>query len=230
MWLKNGDHIVYVLQNGGSVGSWVHKKHSILGPIRMVRVDGQLKKRGETHWCYPNFGTDRSGTLRGSKLRVERYSDRSVEFITPSLPTVEITVDEVGVGVALHIVNNGEQKMPILPAIHPYFSVPSKEGFSLITDRGFIAGFDLLSREKPLDGAVFEREYIKGIHLHGVGKVFIRPSCNCSHIVVWSDKPTDYVCIEPVFGKPGTYGKEGGRWLQPGEREDCRVFFRFIPD
>ena len=87
-------------------------------------------------------------------------------------------------------------------------------------------GVDGVSEEAE----VFERsDQIIDIELCDVCMVRIEPSDDCTHIVIWSDNPRSYVCVEPIFGKPGTFGKPEGRWIDPGERIECTVRLDFGP-
>lgn len=245
MWLKSGDHSVLVSPQGGSILQWQWREHFILGPARMVRIGDTLKMRGETHWCYPNFGTIREpkyvgffpqhGFLRNRVLDVTAHSTDSVRFETLTLLDndllrVGIRTYRHGITAYLLVTNDsGEERIPTLPALHPYFSVP-RDGLCIGVAGKSIENTDIPSNDHPEENMIIERRGLPvSVNLHGIGRVHLVTTGNCSHVVIWSDKSSEYVCVEPIFGKPGTYGTEKGLWLNPGETAQCEVGFHFEP-
>src|SRR3989344_3814227 len=189
MWLTGGSNRVLVSPQGGSVLLWQHRERFILGPARTVKVGGELKLRGETHWCYPNFGSvgaekyqlPKHGWLRDTVLATRAHGTVHAHFAR--LPGFDLPVEVITsidqddtLRASLSVTNRGEERVPILPALHPYFATPE-------------------------DGLV----------------------------VVGSDRPECYVCVEPVFGKPGTFGDPDGRWLEQDETAECDAVFHFTP-
>ena len=67
------------------------------------------------------------------------------------------------------------------------------------------------------------------VELRGVGRVRLDLLDDCSHIVLWSDNVANYVCVEPVFGTPGSYGTNEGRWLKPNKEFVGTVALHFEP-
>lgn len=247
MWLRKGDHSVLVSPVGGSILQWQYREKTILGPTGISRIDGDLKKRGETHWCFPNFGSvpekstlkfQKHGFLRDTLLNTNRLLNDSVRFekeealseINTSL-IIDVLVDEHGVRSSLCALNKGEYKVPLLPALHPYFKTP-KDGLSIIIGGSVVAQVlpEASSGDVSLMPRILERNgrrvYIK---LHGIGQVNMQLRNHCTHIVIWSDNPTQYVCVEPIYGEPGSFGIDEGVWLLPYEQTFCDVNFVFKP-
>ncbi len=250
MWLKNRNYRVLVSPQGGSIlGLW-WQEHCILGPARMVRVGKELKARGETHWCYPNFGTvnpevrpeyqqPKHGFLRHTLLNITHYSDNLAQFEAPSFsrngllksgPFVDIALSSRGVWASLCAKNNGLEELPILPASHPYFAVPEGRGLEVkMGTEVLVAIYGAAAWGVNAKACVVERTGPVSVKLFGIGTVDLGLPDNCTHIVLWSDSPFDYVCVEPIFGTPGSYGTKEGRWLKPGEETKCEVQFLFTP-
>ena len=243
MWLKNGDHSALVSPQGGSILQWQYKEHMILGPTRMVRVGEELKARGESHWCYPNFGTPppewfilgKHGPFR-KNLLTPRFDETSqiASFYNGGLIGIKSKVSYNlgldGLEARLSVQQGRSDRFPILPAFHPYFAVPAS-GETLRIQMG---GEDLCwatsrnSRGVSSEARVIERnDKLVEVLLTSICRVTIEPSDDCTHIVIWSDKPWSYVCVEPIFGKPGTFGKPEGRWIEPGDRIECGVRLDF---
>ena len=245
MQLKNGDHAVLVSPQGGSILQWQWREHFILGPTRTVRVGDQLKKRGITHWCWPNFGTIKEpkyvntypqhGFLWDTVLDIASRSGISAEFKKPLIgPIVKISVDADTVTAFLIHKNDSGERMPVLPALHPYFAVP-KAGLSINVNDVLYESRKIPSNAHPADNMriAIPQEFRKNpahVDLHGIGRVYLFTTENCSHVVIWSDKSSEYVCVEPIFGgAPGSYGTENGAWLEPGETFKCAVGFHLEP-
>ena len=254
MFLDCDDHSIVVSYQGGSILQWQWKDHFILGPTRMERVGGDLKLRGETHWCFPNFGSanvplcesgkllPKHGFLRQHIMTPHKPERRSAFITTRIEPSTtfwwcsEITVTHYAVrdpdskefklrsSLAVTSIEN-VVKMPILPALHPYFNI--EKGVATIS----IGQRDIRSDSgKSLGPLVIERQDPIRVQL-SFGTVVMKPSDNCKWIVVWSDNPSSYICVEPVFcGKPGTFGTgEHETFLAENKTAKCEIEFTFIP-
>ena len=249
MWLKNGDHSALVSPQGGSILQWQWREHMILGPTHMVRVGDELKSRGESHWCYPNFGTappewqavcPKHGPFR--KILLEPQFGETFQFAEftgkPGRGGAGMKVDynlgTDGLIAKLSVDHLGKlnQRVPILPAFHPYFLVPTGLRMRLTVRMGdkelCWAGNSGSCSGVSKEARVYERgDNLIEVTIDTVGKVTLDLPDDCTHIVVWSDYPCSYVCVEPIFGKPGTFGKPEGRWIDPGERIECNVRLDF---
>lgn len=248
MRLHEGDHTVWMSPQGGSILQWQWQDHTILGPARMVSVGNEVKVRGESHWCSPNFGAvpesvakkypgPKHGRLRSTTLKVLNSDKGGASFfmeervdLTLFESTVNVAVEENAVSTWLTLRNAGMKRAPILPAYHPYFATPAR-GLAVLMDGqvvgqasrgGFAYNISSKSHTIPVTGE-FQ------VELDGIGLVTLLHTQNCSHIVLWSDDPTQYVCVEPVFGTPGTFGLQGGAVLESGRHIHCSVDFKFTP-
>jgi len=242
MWLRNGDFSALVSPQGGSVLLWQYKGRRLLGPARMVEIDGELKKRGETHWCYPNFGSVREGVtphfpqhgyLRNAILRAERRSEAHASFVAiiPAVsPTAkriwtEVRLQGSALDMELRVAEgrvHGPEKIPVLPALHPYFAVPP-DGIAITSHS---KGEVLLSSDFTVEPKVVPAVPLT-LDLRGLGLVTM--DSDAENIVLWSDNNKSYICVEPVFGQPGSYGSAKGRWVKRGSMVTCRVIFTFQP-
>lgn len=246
MWLRYGDHSVLVSPMGGSILQWQWKDRFILGPTQVVRTGDHLRKRGETHWCFPNFGLapeevgqdyPKHGFLRNTVFHHIRHTDHDVRFMARDhVPEhditmhVDVSIQENRVKTWMSATNNRLAPTPILPALHPYFATPSGElnikvGGEMVAavfPNGETVNVSSKSMTILRTGDVV-------VTLGGLGMVeFVLPAY-CTHIAVWSDRPSDYVCVEPVFGTPGTFGLPQGRWLGSNEQTFNEVVFNFTP-
>lgn len=247
MWLKNGDHSALVSPQGGSILQWQYKEHLILGPTSMVRVGGELKARGESHWCYPNFGTPppeygilgKHGPFRkmllkphfGETFQSAHFEGSSMHGAVEAKVDYDLGLDGLQAKLSVRHYEGGV-RAPILPAFHPYFPVPTglrkiltvKMGDKELCWAGNSGSCSGVSRQ----ARVHERgDNLVEVIIDAVGKVTLDLPDDCTHIVVWSDYPCSYVCVEPIFGKPGTFGTPEGRWIEPGERIECNVRLDF---
>lgn len=269
MLLEGRNHSVLVSPKGGSALRWQWREHDIFWPMGMAQVGNTLKERGGAFWCFPNFGPvapdskwpqPQHGFLRREVLGVISCSDESARFTSPlrlqserdtgglRVREVGVVVDPEGFRASLCMKNVGPERIPILPAIHPYFKVPP-DGFSLKINQWCMGWSpNQPTEEKNMPSPTLSKERLKNrmaegvviplsfrlpieVHLHGIGCVELWPSRFCSHVVVWSDNLPKYICVEPVFGEPGTYGdSDRGKWLEPGAEETCEVNFRFRPE
>ncbi len=236
-----------VSPKGGSVLQWQWREHFILGPARKVLVGGEMKERGETHWCYPNFGPIREpkyastfpqhGLLRSTVLETLSHNGMHARFYAPSpawgqglsISTFVLTGLSASVQMGLSVTNNSKQRLPVLPALHPYFQTP-KEGLRVVVGGVCVAEIlKGLSRGISSPAWAIKRTGDIFVELCGIGVVELRPSQDCTHIVIWSDAPDEYVCVEPVFGTPMSYGTPGGRWLRPGRTINSWCAFDLSP-
>lgn len=246
MFLNFNDHSVLVSCQGGSILQWQWKEHFLLGPARTERIRDQLRLRGESHWCFPNFGSapedvklPKHGFLRTLVMDPAKVDDYYIDLFQRFGPEEFETWDgEIGVVTrqadhddlvtTLRVKNTSEQRrgkgMPILPGMHPYFNT---EHGGVIIVGGEEVQFD---KRKPFGPLVVERRDPICVKFQ-FGSLYMRPSNNCGWLVLWSDKPASYFCVEPVFlGKPGTFATENHEtYLGKGKTARCEVMFTFVP-
>lgn len=246
MMLRKGDHSVIVSPQGGSILQWQYKDKFILGPTRIVEVGGVLKKRGETHWCYPNFGSvkpeivpefqqPQHGHLRTTKFKYEMGDDETSAFFyhCDDVIATRVEVSELGISATLEVANSRPKHFPVLPALHPYFAVP-KNGLNVMIVGGdkTISNKDVLGNDHSTEERTQSCDGQIVVELNGIGRVimYIVEAHDDQSVVVWSDSSAEYVCVEPVFGEPGTYATSKCDWIPPGASRKYEIQFRFLPN
>ncbi|MEK7512647.1 MAG: hypothetical protein AAB601_00420 [Patescibacteria group bacterium] len=118
---------------------------------------------------------------------------------------------------------------PVLPAFHPYFSCGNANTVEVVVGGKTFRGFAKESRTVPLDGEknVFIRMPGRVIEMELLG-AFSGGSYN-SQIVLWSDSPNEYVCVEPILEEKRLFDTARGRHLDEGERmEELAVRFKVL--
>ena len=246
MIIKSGDHSVLLSCQGGSILQWQWKDHLILGPTRMEKVDSEFKLRGMTHWCYPKFGQaadlPQHGFLRESVMEPRRLSANFAEFrksfkaidgfpwesraLIEHVISLDAPEDYDHLTSAISITNISYRRehetigdMPILPALHPYFNT-EKGAAITIGQKQIIFGKPVsISRDNPI------------VVYFSFGRVTMKPSDNCEWLVVWSDKASSYLCVEPIFfGEPSSFrDNDMGKLIKSGQTVACEVIFFFEP-
>ena len=250
MRLGRGYHAVWTTPQGGSILQWQYREHTILGPPRVALVGGDLKDRGVSHWCFPNFGpvpagvlsdNQQHGWLRETVMDIHGFSHEDAQFRTSPEDgdgdgdtdvQVSVSLTEDGVSTELFATNRGDQPMPVLPAYHPYFTVPASGGLEVRMNAevlAYVMPTTRIHKGIPHVARIISRTGVVSVALFGIGEVILKLGGHCTHIVIWSDDPMSYVCVEPIFGTPGTFGTAEGRWLKPGEQTFCQVGFEFRP-
>lgn len=242
MWIERDKFSALVSAQGGSVLQLQWQDKLILGPARMIRSGGKLKRRGASHWCFPNFGIPpkdleyfpKHGYLRDIVVAPKVWSDRGVSFETSERDLKISTICTLWpsqLDVGLFVENLGKCVLPILPAFHPYFAVPEHGlrvtmGGKLLCHTDGARGVDGISAK----ARVHERGQNLPIYIEliGIGTIKMDPGINCRDVVIWSDEPSQYACVEPVFGRVGTFGMPEGQSLKPGGKIDCNVIFELI--
>jgi galactose mutarotase-like enzyme len=143
---------------------------------------------------------------------------------------VDVEIQENRVKTWMSATNNRLAPIPILPALHPYFTTPTGELNVIMDDKevahmypnGETLNVGPVPKVIPKIGPV-------SIRLGGLGTVRFCSPTHCTHIVIWSDNPSAYVCVEPVFGTPGTFGLPGGATLNWNEQVYSEVTLYFTP-
>lgn len=253
MRLQNRNFTAFLSPQGGSILSFYYRGIPLLGPARPVVVGGETRQRGENHWCAPQWGPgnaeagwpgQRHGTLRDNVIDVISKSDTEATFRFPGavekigdiVPRVDVALTQEGIATKLTLRNarplilgSEEGKIPILPAFHPYFAVPmgkSVEAFidsnrALFTDTDDMLSWHSFSKETQI---LPTRKSVE-VRIGGIGHMLVESTA--SHVALWSDSPREYVCVEPIFGTPGTYGTPEGLWLGPEEEMSFEVEIKF---
>lgn len=252
MFLTYNDHLVGVTPQGGSVTDWLWRGKRILGPVRQDPV-GQsglgapiYKRRGVTHWCFPNFGHAPAteewrghpdhGHLRDTQLTTTRMTGQDAQFSglvhNGRLPSTNVVIGAALVGSRIQggaeltmwltaTISDvrAEACIPVLPGLHLYFF--SSEGSMTVDIGGRMIEYGPDSVKTQHAGSAT-------VHLP-FGDVLLRARA-CNWFVTWSDDPTRYGCVEPVFGEPGTFATDSQEnFLTPTQPVNCLVTMLFVP-
>jgi galactose mutarotase-like enzyme len=245
MLLAKGSHAAQVSPEGGLLSSWYYEKYPILYPATPRLADGQWKLRGGAFWTLPNFGPDKRkvehpypqhGFLRTKMLSLApSHSKSEVHFAfhggSEGEAQVGYELRNLTLDTSLTYRNTSVERIPLLVAYHPYFAVPP-QGL-LVMMQGVpdpcIAYTDQKG-EARFPRAAIKRTGAVSIYLQGIGVVDLALEQSCTHILIWSDQQEKYLCVEPIFGTPGTFGhEEQGEWLGAGKHARYTVGFRFTP-
>ncbi len=253
MLIRCQDHLIIVSEEGGSILYWQWGPYVILGPTRLERIGDILKVRGESHWCFPYHGTAPAGSpfeddpkhgyLRGLLMNPERHHS---EHVIHSVASVMNELWDCLLRTEVMLLTNGQPgdtlvhglkcayrqgrfprfaDLPVLPAVHPYFSTV---GGATVSIGGNKIGLDCAQlgplRIPRRDPIVVERPF-------GRITMMVSGTHDCDWVVVWSDRPADYVCVEPIWaGEPGTFGTPQQKtFLKPGQTIACEVRYEFEP-
>ncbi len=222
--IESGETKATISKVGGTIVSFSVDGEDVLYPRQMV---GE-KTRGGCPICAPWFGSSPRGPKRHGFLRDLEAS----ECLIRGTNAVELTFDHPGnEGYLWHLlfstsitVGNGELSMlfrmrrgpddnrdpaPVLPAFHPYFPCKDVSGVRVLMGKDEHRGFSEKARAVPLSNRVVLIETSEAgkkikMELFSVDEV---------RLVLWTDAPDKYVCVEPVFGKRELFDTREGRFL-----------------
>lgn len=220
---------VGVNPEGGYITSWQVKKPS--GDFEDILYTGNSIRRTGIPTLFPYYGEggdkgDSHGFGRNSMWTIdaEKSTGKKVvmtlssEQISPEAKEkypypfdAEITIETKEDGSLvynLHVINKGQENLPLSPGLHPYWAVSHKDK-SAITING-MEGFDAKTtdwEQNPPDNVVTYKGKTtisfpgKDISIEDItedGSVI-------KYLVVWSQTPqeddSNFVCVEPVCGK-----------------------------
>jgi len=186
-------------------GAWLTRLQSagqdVLFPRQSFMLqDGSTKLRGGSHVCFPNFGPGgasglpQHGFARTSTWHVAEQSESTVELMleTPEGEYADVEVRltyellENGLSMALRLVNNGSNVVPVSPAFHPYFATTANES---IVQGDSYAHVDL-------NEAVFLIGPVEGLDISD--RRYTLRQENLPQWVLWTDGLGGYVCLEPT--------------------------------
>ena len=235
----------------GTITEWKHGTVPILFPEQMMTLKGTQKQRGGAPVCCPNFGTaPTDGPYAGITLPqhglvrlctkhdngVCTYQDlltsghgNTAHFSFTKPWTFDVNVDashsaRIGQSILHHSIRltSPEQTIPFSIGFHPYFATYGEQ-FYLITNN------KIWSKETfPVDEPLFitaesASPVIRLETVAGYVHVFLRHGY--THVVLWSDRPEHYICIEPVCrGEDIPY-----KFLDAGDHITCGCSVIFVP-
>lgn len=184
------------------------------------------KFRGGAFWCIPNFDQ------LGYPFEIKHGEYRNTKCVTPTLPHEKFISAASGAGWGklstrvlweektmmnvhqLEIRAHLQALTPLTtlrPGFHPYFKV--HESFSIeiggVTITNEVMPVDkmvIIPAQKNASGNVVATLKTGNLHITVAATMEedLLRSAACFSFALWSDNPTDYICIEPVFGT--TYG------------------------
>ena len=198
--LENNDAKLSLNTHGAYIEKFKIKDEMIFFPNVQFKIDDVLKPRGGMHPCLPNFGADASGKLAQHGFGRELDWDivnRTDNSITLSLVgekdyykmnfTIYYELSKDSLYVKLNIENNGKS-LPIAPGFHPYFYSKDQQ----IDIEGY-----KIDKEKLEDTIFISTNDIKFKTSNRT--ISIKVKENVGRYAVWSDKKSDYICVEPTF-------------------------------
>ncbi len=80
------------------------------------------------------------------------------------------------------------------------------------------------------EAKTIERTGAVTVEIAGLGQVEMDLPDACTHLVLWSDQPDKYACVEPVFGMPGTFRSDEKNGLWPNVPSLLEIGMRFVPE
>lgn len=236
--IKSGNAIAAVSDLGGTVRKLTRNGTDILFPYRMV---GDGKSRGGLPLCAPWFGSSPRGPKKHGFLRDSRPCERMISneraALAYFLPGTDgypwslkcVTMTHIYREYHLQFMLRMERMLdgihgaaPVCPAFHPYFPFRGNETRVIIGEHTF-TGFPSEGRCIPLNGQrwIVVRSPQQTIEIELLGDF---ENSRESQVVLWSDSPETYVCVEPVLGSTA-FDTARGRYLREGE--SCEVSMVF---
>lgn len=221
---------------GGTVLDFTHNGWNIFYPYRIV----EGKARGGCPICAPWFSRSERGPqhgfLRDSKYLLKFASKESAGFTfvdlqTPGYPwqliyatmasfsrdhalTMKLKMIRMRDGVA--------GGAPVLPGFHPYFACSDTNRARIIMGEETYEGFSHQSRMIPVSDRnvlIVMPERTVGMSL---GEGFKK---NVAQLVLWTDNPRSYICVEPILERKELFDKGKGCHLKEKSRLDLEVTF-----
>lgn len=237
--IRNDATEIHISSTGGTITSAVVDERQILYPWRQV---GE-KTRGGCHVCAPWFGSSPRGAKKHGYLRdleaqdVELYfNSAKLVFRHPGnedypwslLYEVGVFAQTDGLKMTLHVKRMGDQEIvpaPVLPAFHPYFGCDNESNVEVLMGIIRHHGFACEARAVPLVSRVVKVTMPGKCIVMELGGAFTVPK---SEIVLWTDTPEDYVCVEPVLQDKKSFDTPAGRCLCVGSSLDLSMSLRVL--
>lgn len=186
-----------------TMGAWITTLSTGNVPIFHPRITNEAGKfRGGMHVCSPYFGPDPSeigpqhGYARTLEWEVTDHGDRYVVLkntnytgeysgLQHRLGFQIVGVGELKMVIAnLSVTNLGPNNIAVAPGLHPYFSGPARDNEcqpDAREDTRLARIGDYCTRDVELESGLLIQMTTK----------------NFPEIVVWSDDPDQYHCVEP---------------------------------
>ncbi len=178
-------------------------KKAIFYPLSEIPdAHGEIKMRGGSHVCLPNFGAP--GEFR--ELNQHGFG-RLMEWSVVDLNQDRISLRLKGEGVYQHLyslivyeleeksftsklemLNRGRDELEVAPGFHPYFAIDQTEQ-GIVVDEEW---HELAS----LAGTVF-KERVRKVDFKNHTIHF--ETYNINRFAIWTDQLGEYVCVEPTY-------------------------------
>lgn len=222
--IRNRETEIHISSTGGTITSAMVGKREILYPWRQIGD----KARGGCHICAPWFGHSprdkkKHGYLRDLEAQDVQLNSDSAKLVfchagNENYPwslgyEIGVHAQADGLKMTLRIERMEDKEVtpaPILPAFHPYFGCEDESNVKVLMGTSSHHGFSYESRMVPLTNKAFLIVMLKTDILMKLGGAFAAPQ---SQIVLWTDAPEDYVCVEPVLQDKKSFDTQRGQSL-----------------
>lgn len=224
--IGNGVQTIGLSEVGGTITRWQYHGVDIFYPQKLVKRERKMKLRGGMHVCWPCFGTVDSkyglpqhgvlrnrvddGFLAGNGLIFNGTDLLGPTYSEESEVEIEITLTETGFIYTLsaRLAKPASREVFINPGLHPYFATPTgnaRAGAWNGREHRFY-----LRKQGPKSSDIGQGA---DVVIPGIGKIQMMlggawDTAPGKKIYFWRDS-RKYLCVEPVFGSPKTYGEPG---------------------
>lgn len=227
--LNGGPAEIRISTFGSNVVRFISGGREVFFPRQNIRE----KERGGMHFCLPWFGSSPRGPRKHGFLRETRairssiksrelsmdFHLNSTEKYPWELNSSAVTkISESGIFESLLRIERPkddkiEDPAPILPGFHPYFAGNAADARVMVGNEEY-CGFSEKSNSVPFTGnpvMIFLPDRTIEIELGGAFMQY-EP-----HLVLWSDSPKNYFCVEPILQPAPLFESDHGCYLDPGE-------------
>lgn len=228
-FVQFGEQTLGISPEGASILLWRVGGNTILGPEREVLIGQELKKRGRSHWCFPNHGQvlgsvprnqtpwsgwPQHGFMRDQPMAQAKVDENSVEY--------EQLIEARGprrwffqVKVLYTLGSRSEPEVVHWLSAWLHIKNVSSAGAKAPILPALLPYFNCQGQDSSgvtVRTGTTSRPFLKGavgpLSLDlvdpvvidlGFGCVQMRTTKECRSLVVWSDQAESYICVEPIF-------------------------------
>ena len=224
--IEQGNSRVEISKIGGTILSWTVGGQEIIPKLfkKVNQETGKASYRGGMPICFPFFGPSpegmksipQHGWLRNSEMEIIEPGKNEITFSQKNQPTNEypwqlkttlqykITDDSLEVILQITRLSDDQQSSaPIDPALHPYFAINKNHQIKVNQQE-----IDFSPKDYGLD--ITDGSDITIDTKAGTVKM---TTAGFSKLWVWSDKPEEYGCLEPVLDDPKKFNTKAGTFL-----------------
>jgi galactose mutarotase-like enzyme len=238
--IKNGNAEAAMAALGGIVATFSENGNEIFYPWWAT----EKKSRGGCPLCAPWFGKSPRGEKNHGYLRdltssgiiadenkVESKFDGPQNDLYPwkLQYTTTAILDSNGtlrIGLEIERMNDGVPgAAPVLPGFHPYFTCKNADKVNVIIAGKNYSGFHVDSKMFTVEEPVILIEMPdKKIKMMLEGAFLKSKSC----VVLWTDLPQEYVCVEPILEDEKLFDTPAGHYLNENEKISLAVSFKVL--